>query len=416
MLNPAAAYPDQIDTTDPTGYPYGRAKNSVTLEDGTGTPLEQQWVSDLFGSQQALLAAAELTPSGTPDKVGASQHLDAIKIVADARTKLALQKSQALNWPERGSFHNSGDYASPNGVLDMAWAPDLGIGGGGRYVLIGPGNTAGCNTWSSEDCTQWDFGGLLSAAEPDNPCVAYGRINGTPGFLMTWASPIGYYSSINGTSWGSVSETVPAHGVACYSSSLNMWVIAGDSGEIRTSLTALAGSWTARTTPAGWIAGCGGVKRVIFANGLFVILPKGIYNKVLTSPNGITWTERTLATGTWTGIAYSSTDQLWLAIGIGAGVYSSANGTSWNFVTSSLASMNDLACSGPVWVATTNNGSFGGIAYSTNKGANWSYVAVGNHRVATAGWTRILGADGRFMVAHATGAVCEVALSARAMG
>lgn len=69
----------QISNADPTGYPYGAAQNEATYNDGTGTPLEKTWLNDLFGFQQAMLVAAGIVPSGTPDKVGASQYLDALQ-------------------------------------------------------------------------------------------------------------------------------------------------------------------------------------------------------------------------------------------------------------------------------------------------------------------------------------------------
>jgi hypothetical protein len=81
-LIPSARYPAQTDA-DP-GYPQGKARNAVTFQDGTGTPLERDWVNDLWGFLQALLSAASITPSGSPDEVGASEYLDAVQAIADA--------------------------------------------------------------------------------------------------------------------------------------------------------------------------------------------------------------------------------------------------------------------------------------------------------------------------------------------
>lgn len=87
-ISPKDKYPGQIDVSDLSGWPYGRAQNIDSPGDGTGTPWEEALVSDLFGMQQALLANASLTPSGTPDKVGASQYLDALRVVADQQAAL----------------------------------------------------------------------------------------------------------------------------------------------------------------------------------------------------------------------------------------------------------------------------------------------------------------------------------------
>lgn len=77
-LKPNETYPSQIDNSDPTGYPHGKARNVASPGDGTGTPWEEQLANDIFGMQQALLDEAAVTPSGNPDKVGASQYLEAL--------------------------------------------------------------------------------------------------------------------------------------------------------------------------------------------------------------------------------------------------------------------------------------------------------------------------------------------------
>src|SRR5688572_15224562 len=82
-ISPKNTYPGQVDVSDLAGWPEGRARNITVVGDGSGTPLEEQWISDLFGFEQSLLAFAGLTPSGVPDKVGASQYMDALALVID---------------------------------------------------------------------------------------------------------------------------------------------------------------------------------------------------------------------------------------------------------------------------------------------------------------------------------------------
>lgn len=79
-IQPKLTYPGQTDAAD-TAYPYGKAQNVATPGDPNGTPLEAGWLNDLWGFQQALLAAAGITPSGSPDKVGASDYLAAVRKV-----------------------------------------------------------------------------------------------------------------------------------------------------------------------------------------------------------------------------------------------------------------------------------------------------------------------------------------------
>lgn len=77
---PKTKYPGQIDTTD-VNYPQGKARNIVTAGDGTGTPWEKDLANDILGFQQALLNAAAITPSGTPDSATVSQYLQALTYI-----------------------------------------------------------------------------------------------------------------------------------------------------------------------------------------------------------------------------------------------------------------------------------------------------------------------------------------------
>jgi hypothetical protein len=99
-INPATQYPGKIDTSDPDGYPYGKAQNVAVSGDGTGTPWEKALINDLFGLGQALLGEAGITPTGTPDKVGASQYLEAI---------LGLKRKNYIINPSMAVSQENGD-------------------------------------------------------------------------------------------------------------------------------------------------------------------------------------------------------------------------------------------------------------------------------------------------------------------
>jgi hypothetical protein len=77
-IDPSLAYPGQTATGD-AGYPYGKPQNVGFPGDGTGTPWEEKLVRDWFGYFQSLLVATGISPSGVPDKVGASQYLTALR-------------------------------------------------------------------------------------------------------------------------------------------------------------------------------------------------------------------------------------------------------------------------------------------------------------------------------------------------
>lgn len=97
-LRPVDAYGIQVETTDPA-YPLGKARNATTPGDGTGFPLERRWINDLLGFEQALLTAAGIVASGDPDKVGASQYLEALQKLFSPTTLLVTDDSNPVDIP-----------------------------------------------------------------------------------------------------------------------------------------------------------------------------------------------------------------------------------------------------------------------------------------------------------------------------
>lgn len=95
-IRPSEQYPGQTDAGDLAGYPYGKAQNQSIVGDGTGTPLEAAWVNDVWGFLQALLQQAGVTPSGFPDKVGASDYLLALATMIAGPTNALLARVAEL--------------------------------------------------------------------------------------------------------------------------------------------------------------------------------------------------------------------------------------------------------------------------------------------------------------------------------
>jgi hypothetical protein len=415
-ISPAATYPSQVDTTDIVGYPFGAAKNVAAIGDGTGTPLEEKWVSDLFGFEQALLSAAGIIPNGNPDKVGASQYFDAIKFVCDARAKLALQKSQALNWPERSSFANT---SAANSSVPIAYDPAPSTQGIGSNDLL-MAMTADTLALTSDDGVVWrnsgSFGGVLGSVAYDLAAGLSGASGGVHSFLASQTGGTNLMRSTDGgNSWTLLAGALPSTSNAVLCNGLgSVWVACGTLGALVRSTDGLTWS-NAGVSISGWGTGA---KRIVWNGSLFAMIAGGVSDKVATSPDGLTWTVRTLpTTQTWNGLAYSQTEALWMAISDGGAVVTSSDGgVTWIIATSvANATAKDLAVIGSVWVAPTRNGDYGGVAYSIDRGLTWSNVAVGNHRVATGGWNRVLAAEKRFVLVHATGTAIEFALSQRSL-
>jgi len=77
-LIPSTTYAGQIDV-DSTHYPLGKARNISVAGANDGTPFEKMLVNDIWGFQQALLAAGGITASGNPDTADVSQYLSALQ-------------------------------------------------------------------------------------------------------------------------------------------------------------------------------------------------------------------------------------------------------------------------------------------------------------------------------------------------
>jgi len=87
-LNPRTKWP--LATTAPTAsYPYGSSKDESVPGAKDGTPYVKDRADDVFGFQQALLQAAEITPSENPDTAlnkTSSQYMQALLALAMAGT------------------------------------------------------------------------------------------------------------------------------------------------------------------------------------------------------------------------------------------------------------------------------------------------------------------------------------------
>lgn len=182
-LDPSARYPGQIDVSDPTGYPYGAAQNITVVGDGTGTPWEEDLVNDIFGFQQALLDEAGITPSGDPDKVGASDYLSAMKLVI-------------LGTEFIGLVAVSGTFSG-----DVTVAGDLSVNGSALNVAVGSSLVCDGSAFFS-GATEFSFPTSFTAAISAVGATFSGQVLCTspanPGFRVTGISQLDGAVNIGG--------------------------------------------------------------------------------------------------------------------------------------------------------------------------------------------------------------------------
>jgi len=114
-INPSTEFVGKIDNSVPLEYPYGKAQNITAPGDGLGTPLVAALLNDIFGFQQALLKYSGIVPSGTPDKLGASQYLQSIVELASGRAFNYTDDSvSSLNY----IINNASDQQTPSSYFE----------------------------------------------------------------------------------------------------------------------------------------------------------------------------------------------------------------------------------------------------------------------------------------------------------
>jgi len=110
-----------------------------------------------------------------------------------------------------------------------------------------------------------------------------------------------------------------------YSTSLGLWVAVGANAA---ASSPNGTTWTARTIPTGTYSA------IAWSASLGMFVAVGT-NLCATSTNGTTWTARTIPTGAYKGIAWSPELGMFAAVGVSV-VTTSTNGTSWTALTTSM--------------------------------------------------------------------------------
>lgn len=212
----------------------------------------------------------------------------------------------------------------------------------------------------------------------------------------------GATSSAAGETWTAATPPTASWRKIAYGNGLFVAVANGTSGNrIITSPDGI--TWTARTTPSTYA-----LWGITYGNGMFVAgalsnSPAG--NRILTSTDGITWTPRatpaTADASNWVSLTYGNGRFVALAstgtVGVSRAMYSD-DGITWNF--GSGAPENN-------WGGLTyGNGRFVAVAasgtnrsmYSTD-GITWTPTSI-----ASASWTSVAYGDGRFVAVAPGGA------------
>ncbi len=355
-LEPATTYYYRTYATNGYGTGYGEIKSFTTYGPPASETLDASDVTDSTATINGEIENYALD-SWTGQTIPGSYSLSKItygngKFVAvDWGT--ALTSSDGINWTA-SSLYDAAPFEIPswNSITY----------GNGLFVLVGYSGDVGvkAEVMTSPDGITWTpqnapYGVILQSVTYGN-----GKFVAVSGYNQEVGSP-DIYTSTNGTTWtSSVSNTNISAAdrrwtVLTYGNGLFV-AIGGDGGSSDRVITSPDGiTWTVRTaaTVDAWSS-------VTYGNGLFVAVSRTGVNRVMTSPDGITWTSRTAAEAiNWQSVTYGN--GLFVAVssdGINR-VMTSPDGITW---TALPAALND-------WTSVTyGNGLFAAVSSSgTNR-------------------------------------------------
>jgi hypothetical protein len=347
-LIPSANYPAQVDAD--VAYPYGKARNAGSYQDGTGTPLEQAWVNDIWGFLQALLDAGAVIPSGVADKVGASDYLTALIAIAAAaplsrnmRASMQLREiGLSATPPSGGSIAAVGtrDFDFPGAVIakggtngaarvsDVSRAASSGVTATATSVQAAARNNntivfiGAAASARTSDGSSWVAGGALTGFDAvDNMCTLLGSSPGPGTFFVAMDRSRHCMRSTTGATWSNVT-TPPtflpdAAGLAKLSTTTAITIGGDVAGAIKVAISTDYGViWTAApdvpttalTSGSGdcWCCGNGPGDINTYAGEAFVFVRADtgggfpLFSDVVetwATTDGSTWIQRESITG-----------------------------------------------------------------------------------------------------------------------
>lgn len=167
-----------------------------------------------------------------------------------------------------------------------------------------------------------------------------------------------------------------------------IWVVAGDTGSLRTTTNTPAETvtYTSRTSSFG----TSGIKAVASSGSRFVAV--GASGKLAVSDDGITWTQKTssFGTDTITGVGWGNGQWVACSSATNKLAYSTDNAETWTQITVSgmtIAADGSLQTSGPnpaygggYWVMGGNNGD---LVYATSAAGSWTRIQSATTTIAT---------------------------------
>jgi hypothetical protein len=387
-------YPDQVDDADPD-RPYGSAVNVTVEFDGTGTPLEKQWINDLWGFLQSLLVAADITPSGTPDTVTASQYQEALHVIIGKRSLAhrAVREWANVELPFQVTRY---DVEYP-----FIAHPRL-AAGQDTVFAIGSDADSDLGYVRSFDGGVFDAETLTADTTPGARCVA----SGADGEFLCGVTGSGAVVSHAALGKTKTSETLPTDAPSAlhYARYCTTYLAAGQTGGIYagTSLALMAAATPFEVADGGIAIATAGVAGGEFAddNSANIVFAAECTVSAVTrfrifhsADDGATWTTAlTCGAGiTMINVAWHAAEEVFVALDSDGNFYTSPTGLVWTLVNASTGITaaagaserhGTLAVAGDCVAKAYNPTLYTtyaapGVAYSFDLGDSWRTQAFG---------------------------------------
>jgi hypothetical protein len=396
--------------------------------DGAGSGLDADLLDGVHGSEYSLAshthtAASILTDLKTVDGAGSGLDADLLDGVQGSGYSLASHTHTAasiltnlktvdgagsgldadLLWGLSGKWIMPGImWTCANNIIGSSWK-SVGYGNG---LFVAVALSGSYNIMTSLDGIFWQprnqsslaissvcYGnGLFVAVSPTSmPDFSQVLTNSEP-IVLPWVNRF----ASSGNYWQSV----------CYGYGLFVAVANGGVGyRVMTSPDGI--TWTGRSCPSNqWLSVC-------YGNGIFVAVSSGGgANNVMTSPNGTTWTIRTTPTqnDSWRSVCYGN--GLFVAVAqINTGytqVMTSPDGITWTLRNSIVSNDWQSVCYGNgLFVAVANSG-VGNRVMISSDGVGWSSCGS----AADNPWLSVCYGNGLFAAVASSG-VGQVMVSGR---
>ena len=184
-------------------------------------------------------------------------------------------------------------------------------------------------------------------------------------------------TSSNGTTWTSRTSASDNFWYSvCWSPELNLFVAvaAGGTTTNKVMVSSNGTTWTSKAASDNtyqWVSVCWSGELGIFVS----VSNSGTGERVMTSPDGNTWTARTSASDSdWRSVCWSDEKNLFVAVGGSGGVMTSADGTTWTTRTAAASLTWNSVCWAPelgIFVAVAVSGT-GNRVMTSSDGTTWT--------------------------------------------